>query len=200
MNCFAVQIWQPGLDFPSIDSFDMLFICGGSMNVDQTHVHPWLIAEKEFIKSAIKNNKKMVGLCLGAQLIADVLGAKVNRHIHSEVGWHKVNLIPFTPVLSKFESLMVFQYHSYTFALPEGAQLIAGNSACSNQGFVLGKNILAFQFHPEASIDWIQSCAEDKDLPQGPYCQTAKEMIRDSIYQPPMQDWYFAGLDYLITT
>ena len=140
---FQIVRFDQGAVAPKIDDFDLLVICGGSMNVDQEERFPWLKAEKVFINEAIKENKKIVGLCLGSQLLAEALGGSVQKHPHWEVGWQTVRL-------SNQQELKVFQWHGYSFTLPPKARLLATNSACQYQAYTYGDNIVAFQFHPES--------------------------------------------------
>lgn len=192
ITCEVLQVPQaPSL--PAMDSFDLLVICGGSMNVDQEATFPWLKVEKEFIRRAIETQKKIVGLCLGSQLLSEVLGGQVQKHSVCEVGWQKVQLIE-----SKKE-LTVFQWHAYSFSIPPKAERTASSEACKNQAFRLGKNILAYQFHPETTNEWAMECALDPALPApAQWVQTPEEIKRDLKYQPKLQDWYFAQLDSLL--
>lgn len=111
---------------PHIDEFDFLVVMGGPMNIYEEGDYPWLKYEKQFIKDAIKNNKIVVGICLGAQLIADVLGGKVTKNSEREIGWLSVT---FNSMASKYDffkdfpkEFYVFQWHGDTFStLPEGA-------------------------------------------------------------------------------
>lgn len=182
---------------PDLSAFEILIICGGSMNVDQDSQYSWMAEEKKLIHDSINANKCVIGLCLGAQMIATALGAQVQRHSTTEVGWHEVGF----KENSSFKlgpSLKVFQWHSYTFALPKGALLIATNQACLNQGFSFNDNVLAFQFHPESSEEWIIECANDPELPSGEYCQSKEEILEMKALQVPLQVWYFKTLDHLL--
>lgn len=184
--------------FPQINDFDFLIICGGSMNVDQTEKFPWLVEEKKLILEAIQAQKKILGLCLGAQLLAESLGAQVNRHSVTELGWFPIHFVPDSPVSFSKTNLDVFQYHSYTFEIPLGAQLLATSTACHNQAFLYKNQILGFQFHPETNLEWAKECAEDPDLPTGPYCQKSEELINQFEKQSELQKWYFNCLDYML--
>lgn len=183
---------QPTL--PALEDFDLCFICGGSMNVDQEQVFSWLKTEKNLLKSAIQQGKFLVGLCLGGQLLAEALGASVKRHTNTEVGWQKVRFLQNNFIQSPAE-ISVFQWHSYTFDTPEWAQRLASNEACQDQAFSYGKNVLGFQFHPESSKEWILECANDPELPLGPYCQNRDEIIRNMELQTTLENWYFSTLD-----
>jgi GMP synthase-like glutamine amidotransferase len=178
-----IQIW------PDLQSFDWLIICGGAMNVDQEETYPWLKQEKKFISSAIAAGKKIVGLCLGSQLLAEILGAKVYRHSQWETGWHSVQLQSGTEV-------KVFEWHAYTFDLPPQAELLATNSQCRNQAYKVGSQILAFQFHPEADQDWVLERASDPEAPAGGFTQSPTEIKNGiDLYLAKLQIWYFAELD-----
>lgn len=176
--------------FPSVDDYDFLFICGGSMNVDEEHKFPWLKNEKSLIQEALQKKKKTVGLCLGGQLISEALGGHVQKQPQYEVGWHFVEF-------SNHEKLMVFQWHGYGFDLPPGAELLATNSNCKYQAFTFGKHVLGFQFHPETTLEWALQCSESPRLPKTGFVQTKDEIQRDMKYQARLQEWYFEQLDAL---
>jgi GMP synthase-like glutamine amidotransferase len=186
------------VEFPSINDFDCLIICGGSMNVDQQSQFPWLIDEMNLINQSVQYSKKIIGLCLGGQLLAKALGAKVERHAVSELGWLNIEILQnslLPPVANDFK---VFQYHSYSFALPEGAQLLASSPACKNQAFIYKDKFLGFQFHPETSIEWANECSKDTDLPTGPYCQSRQQLKDQYDFQLQLQSWYFNCLNRFI--
>jgi GMP synthase (glutamine-hydrolysing) len=193
LKVWEIQTW------PELNSYDWLVLCGGGPNVDEEDQWPWMRAEKAFLKEAIAADKKILGLCLGAQLIAEQLGAKVHRHEHSEVGWFEVSVNNRHPLFQfSNEKLLVFQYHSYRFHLPKNAEKIAWNEITSDQAFVFGQKIVAFQFHPESTSQWVEDCATDvKDpLPKGPYCQDASTILQfNKSQQEPLQQWYFQFLN-----
>jgi GMP synthase-like glutamine amidotransferase len=162
-----------------------------------------LSAQPSIIRSAIDNNKKILGLCLGGQLIADVLGAKVQRHKNWEIGWFPVTLsgtknflVPIPP-----KPIMAFQYHEYSFEIPKGAEKFAEAEGCENQGFVYGPYIVGVQFHPETTKDWVKMCAEDpltKTLQKKPYVQAPEDMMSGNKHQSDLQDWYFELLNRFV--
>lgn len=183
--------------WPSLDDYIGVVICGGGMDVDQEEQHPWLSKEKLFIKNLLQSKRKTLGLCLGAQLIAEVLGAKVQPHTHWEVGWHTIELIknPYFP--PEIQNLRAFQWHGYTFSLPPGSTSVGASAACLNQGFLVGDHALAFQFHPESHRDWIIECAEthpDK-FPKGPFVQRGPEISAELHQQPKLKNWYWNVLN-----
>jgi GMP synthase-like glutamine amidotransferase len=170
-----------GEPLPPLDAFDTLVVLGGPMSVHDAALHPWLTAEKRLIEQAIRLRKRVVGICLGAQLIADVLGARVSRNIHKEIGWHPVEFLdadsPMREVLVGRHT--VFHWHGETFAIPAGAVRIATSEACENQAFVYDDHVVALQFHLEATEDSIRQLAEHcaDELVEGPFLQSEADML-----------------------
>lgn len=176
-------------EWPSPESFQALIICGGGMNVDQEDKYPWLKLEKELIRKSIEQKKFVVGLCLGSQLIAEALGAKVYPHSHWEAGWFPVQL-------SNGQSLTAFQWHGYTFDLPAGAQLLATSSQCKHQAYTYQDHVIAFQFHPEATPQWVIERTKDKKIERDGFFQEPSEIIAGiEKYQKLQQEWFFGQLD-----
>jgi GMP synthase-like glutamine amidotransferase len=147
--------------------------------------YPWLRAEKALIEEAINADKIVLGICLGAQLIADVLGARVYKNTHREIGWFRINRSPEANncVLSKAlpEEVDVFHWHGDTFDIPQGAILLAENEACKHQGFMLDNRVAAFQFHLETTFQsataLIENCRDELD--GAPYVQSEVEILAD---------------------
>lgn len=171
---------------PSVDSFDWLVIMGGPMGIFDEMDYPWLAKEKHFIKSAIVAGKTVLGICLGAQMLAHVLGARVYAGPHREIGWFDVVPDPRireTKLAGVFaEPFNAFHWHSDTFDIPEEAQPIGASEACSNQGFILEPNVVALQFHLETTSEsakaLIENCSDELDGTQ--YVQTADDMMANS--------------------
>lgn len=170
---------------PGVDELDWLFVLGGPMNVYEENRYPWLAREKRFIGEALHGGKVVIGLCLGAQLMACVLGAKVTRNRFREIGWHPVEkaLQASQSKLSGLipDSFPAFHWHGDTFEIPRGAVHLARSRACENQAFTFGDRIIAFQFHLESTRESVENlvlnCAED--LVDGPFVQLAGEMLTD---------------------
>jgi GMP synthase (glutamine-hydrolysing) len=171
-NFTVHKVWE-NTGLPSADSFDMLIVLGGSMGVNDTTKHPWLIPEKHLIKSAVNTDKKVLGICLGAQLIAQSLGARVYPGTHKEIGWFPVNKCSGVSGMNMDnilpESMDVFHWHGDTFDLPDGAERIASSSVTENQGFVYKNNVLALQFHLEVTADSVEKLITNsaKELADG---------------------------------
>lgn len=182
-------------ELPVLEDFESLIICGGSMNVDQEEKFAWLKNEKELIKQAIQAKKKIVGLCLGSQLIAEVLGAEVGPMNYSEVGWQPVSILKNDIAGTNDLQLAVFQWHSYYFKSVPGAKEFGFNKAWKHQAFTFDRNVMAFQFHPETTLAWASECADDNSLPTGEFCQTASQIKAQLHLQKLLQEWFFKTLD-----
>ncbi len=136
------------------DRYDAIMVFGGAMHPDQDAEHPWLADEAAFIREALDQEVPLLGVCLGAQLIARAVGAKVGPAARGEVGWHEVRLNaagcrdPLIGVLPP--RIDAFQWHYYSFELPTGAELLA-ESDSAPQAFRLGERTWGVQFHPEVT-------------------------------------------------
>jgi GMP synthase-like glutamine amidotransferase len=178
----ATRLFEDGA-LPRVGDIDRLVILGGPMNVYEEDRHPWLAREKRFIGETVAAGKTVVGVCLGAQLIAAVLGAKVRRNRHREIGWFPVEwteearqpgVFGFLP-----ERLEAFHWHGDTFDLPAGALHLARSEACENQAFLWDGRVLGLQFHLESteeSVRLLVNHCGDEVVP-APYIQEAGEML-----------------------
>jgi GMP synthase-like glutamine amidotransferase len=167
-----------GEALPAVDDFDALIVMGGPMNIYQHDRHPWLVAEKQLIRRALDGGKRLLGICLGAQLIADQLGGPVVRNREPEVGWWPVQLTDLgrrSPLLGSWpEAFTAFHWHGDTFALPPAAESLAFSEACAQQAFSCdGGRILGLQFHPEVRVDMLREWFSADQPRPGPYVQTA---------------------------
>jgi GMP synthase-like glutamine amidotransferase len=141
--------------FPQMNEFDFLIILGGPMSVNDTATHPWLVQEKTFIKTTIENNKPILGVCLGAQLIANVLGERVFKGSANEIGWFPVQFDTLSAEAAGMKFIPhkadVFHWHGETFNIPKGAVALASTIPYPNQAFLYNNNVLALQFHLEVT-------------------------------------------------
>jgi GMP synthase-like glutamine amidotransferase len=173
-----------GDELPDAHDFDWLIVMGGPMNIYEHDRHPWLIREKFLIRDACVKKKKVLGICLGAQLVADVLGGAVSENREVEIGWFDVTLTEEARKSSLFEgfpaTFPAFHWHGDTFAYPRGATPLMSSVACERQAFAWGEGrVLGLQFHLEVELEdarrWL---ATDVPEPRR-YVQTAEEMLRD---------------------
>jgi GMP synthase (glutamine-hydrolysing) len=145
---------------PSVDRYRGLIVLGGPMNVEDQHRRPHLKTELRAIEDALKQDKPVLGICLGAQLLAHVLGAPVRRHEQHEIGWYSLETTDAgrsDPVLGVLGAhTPVFQWHSRTYALPTGAHQLARTASCEQQAFRWGRAAYGFQFHLEADAALIE--------------------------------------------
>jgi GMP synthase-like glutamine amidotransferase len=168
---------------PEMNEFDWLIILGGPMNVYEEEKYPWLAEEKKFIREAIANGKIVLGICLGAQLIADVLGAKVYKNKYKEIGWFSVLLTPEAKNSALFKGLpskfIAFHWHGDTFDIPPEAVKIAESEGCANQAFVCNERVIGLQFHLESSLESIKRLIENcsDEIVKERYVQTPEEML-----------------------
>lgn len=161
---FAVTRLDLGEAPPAPGAFDLLVIMGGAMNIYQHRDYPWLVAEKACISAAIAAGKSLLGVCLGAQLIADTLGAKVVQNPVIEIGWFPVRFIDRQPPFDAFPAeATVFHWHGDTFSLPPGARRIAESDGCANQAFIVGDRIAGLQFHAELTPSAAAAFCEGAD-------------------------------------
>jgi GMP synthase-like glutamine amidotransferase len=177
-NAFEIEYIRlyENYSFPSIKEVDWLVIMGGPMSVNDEAEFPWLAEEKKFIKNCIEAGKAVIGICLGAQLIANSLGSKVYQGKNKEIGWFPLQsenqneLIP--------EDTTVFHWHGETFDLPQKAILLASTPACRNQIFKLGNNVVGMQCHLEmtepAVAGMLKNCSHE--IQPAPFIQTTEEI------------------------
>jgi GMP synthase-like glutamine amidotransferase len=172
-----------GERLPALDEFDALVVLGGPMSVHDEAQLPWLTAEKHFVKAAVQAGKRVLGICLGAQILAEVLGGQVTKNAYREIGWFPITkrIECNTSALANAfpDEVLVFHWHGETFSVPDGAQLLASSTGCRNQGFVWNDRVLALQFHLESTQqgvrDLISHCADELDGTR--YVQTAKTIL-----------------------
>ena len=174
-----------GQALPALEVVDWVIVMGGPMGANDERGFPWLKAEKEFLRDAMGAGRVVIGIGLGAQLIAAAVGARVYANPECEIGWFPVEgeatPPPADDPLTAFPAVsLVFHWHSDTFELPPGARHIASSLACRNQAFRLGPRVLGLQFHPEMTpLGAAALIAESGPLPEGEFVQRPGEMLAD---------------------
>lgn len=182
-HVLGVTRWDLGQTPPQAADIDMLVVMGGPMSVNDTDLYPWLAQEGEYVRAVMNAGIPVLGICLGAQLIALSLGAQISRNEYTEIGWFAVTraqeladtglacVIP--------EKLEAFHWHGETFSLPAGSTPVGASAACANQGFLYGDRVIGLQFHLELSADaaaaLMDNCREE--LLDGAYIQTPRQML-----------------------
>ena len=174
------------------------------MGAYEEEKHPWLATEKEYLRQAVTVGKKILGLCLGCQLLADALGGKAFRHTCKEFGWQ-----PIEPLeagrgwLGADDSFYAFQWHGDTYSLPRGAVQLARNEATEQQAFLMeplgGGKVLGLQFH----LEWTEQMAREALAepgvapPPSPSVQAPEEILSDLSLFDRARARFFALMDRL---
>ena len=193
-----------GDDLPAQEDFDVLIVMGGPMGVEDIEQYPWLVEERQFIQESIQNDKPILGICLGAQLIARACDARVIKNKYREIGWFdlSVNNEKMPAILKDVfpENMDVFHWHGDTFEIPEGAIHFASSEACSNQGFILNNRVIGLQFHIETTADsaalLVQNCGDELD--GSTYVQSEGEIYADSTRFKKINGILFSLLENLV--
>jgi GMP synthase-like glutamine amidotransferase len=169
---------------PGADAIDMLVVLGGPMSADDDRRLPWLAAEKRFIGRVVAVGRPVLGICLGAQLLALVLGGTFRRNPEAEVGWFPVRLTAEGRSARVFErwpsEFVAGLWHGDTFELPEGLATAASSEACANQAFVAEDGrAVGLQFHPEWTDRVLRMLVDacGADLTPGTYVQPVEELL-----------------------
>jgi GMP synthase-like glutamine amidotransferase len=184
-----VRWWENPDTIPPPSDFFGAVILGGAMNIYQHRDHPWLVPEKKWLDEALQHGVRCLGICLGAQLLADRLGAKVVQNPLEEIGWWPVDFT--TEARAHFPALPLFRsvlhWHGDTFSLPKESVRLAASQACPEQGFYLPGRVLAWQFHPEVTLEMLpEFCGPaDATWPVGPFVQDRPTVLSQATTQAP---------------
>ena len=177
----GVTRWYSG-DFPPDPAeIDLLIVMGGPMSVNDENIYPWLVAEKAYIRRWILADRPLLGVCLGAQLIASSLGARVYPNAVKEIGWFPVTAVtPLPEQAFRFPpEQTVFHWHGETFDLPPGAIHLARSTGCERQAFQIGRHVIGLQFHLETTLDTAAALIENcrNELVPAPYIQDEATLL-----------------------
>lgn len=191
-----------GEALPPVNSFDLLVSLGGPMGAYEEEKYPWLAQEKQYLREAVTGGKKILGLCLGAQLLADALGGSAFRHTCKEFGWQ-----PIEPTeagqkwFGASDPFYAFQWHGDTYTLPPGAVQLARNEAAEQQAFLIetpsGGKALGLQFH----LEWTEQMAREALAEPGvappatSFIQTPEEILSDLSLFDAAKSRFFALLN-----
>lgn len=190
--------WYEDPSLPEPDSFDLLIVMGGPMGVYDDDQHPWLVAEKAFLDRCIAADRWILGICLGAQLLADRLGGLVARNAWTEIGWWPVQRTleaASDPVFSALsEHVDAFHWHGDTFAIPRHAIHAAYSAGCAAQAFRKGR-VMGLQFHLELSEESLRGLIGATDHFEGPYVQTPEAFLAPADRFRMLRKTNFAFLD-----
>jgi GMP synthase-like glutamine amidotransferase len=187
---------------PSLESFDLLVSLGGPMGAYEEEKYPWLVQEKQYLREALAGGKKILGLCLGAQLLADSLGGNAFRHTCKEFGWQPIEALPEGATwFGTADTFKAFQWHGDTYTLPPGAVQLARNQAAEQQAFLIespsGGKVLGLQFHLEWTEKMAREALADPDATpeRSPFVQTPEEILSDLSLFDSARSRFFALLD-----
>jgi GMP synthase (glutamine-hydrolysing) len=171
-----------------------LIVLGGAMNVDQTDRYPFLSREVAWIGQALDRELPLLGICLGSQLLAKTLGAKVYSAGRKEIGWYSVELTVAAaddPLFAQSGARTVFQWHGDTFDLPAGAVHLARSPVCQNQAFRYGRNAYGLQFHIEMTAamidDWLSEAGNCRELAELDYIDPGNILAQTPRELPQLQ-------------
>jgi GMP synthase-like glutamine amidotransferase len=170
---------------PPASEVGLLVIMGGTMSANDDATLPWLPREKRWISEVIGRGARVLGICLGAQLVANVLGAPVYRNAHREIGWFPVTRsedAAAEPLANAIPAVHTsFLWHSETFDLPPGAVRLAQSECTPNQGFIWGDRVVAVQFHPEMTVESAREVVAHfaHEITPGPYVQPAESFLAE---------------------
>jgi GMP synthase-like glutamine amidotransferase len=192
-----------GEPLPDPAACDLLVVLGGPMGVGDEERHAWLRPEKGVLRAAAAAGGRVLGICLGAQLLAEALGARVTRNPEREIGWWPVAFPEAARAAAPFRGfpaeLDVFHWHGDTFAIPPGARAAASSEGCANQAFVADGRLVGVQFHLETAPEGARALAAHcpGDLAPGRFVQPREALLADPARFDALRPWLDRLLDQL---
>jgi GMP synthase-like glutamine amidotransferase len=170
-----------GDPLPALAGLDLLVAMGGPMSVNDEAQYRWLVAEKRFVRAAIERGVPVLGVCLGAQVMASATGARVYRNQEKEIGWFPVTAVEVADdtVLRFPATLEAFHWHGETFDLPAAAVHLARSAGCAHQAFQLGSAAIGLQFHLETTAESARALVDQcrDELVSGRYIQSETQIL-----------------------
>jgi GMP synthase-like glutamine amidotransferase len=187
-------------ELPDPDDFDWLMVMGGSQHAWEEDAYPWITREKRFITKVLDKGRIILGICLGAQLLAQVLGGRIFPNDYQEIGWHEVSLTSDggkSFLLNNIpDTFTTFHWHTDHFSLPRGCKRLAFSTATNNQVFIHNSiPVVGIQFHPEYTRELINSSAlkYGHEWVEGPYVRD-KEAVLSKTDEIPDTYWLMEAL------
>jgi GMP synthase-like glutamine amidotransferase len=202
-HTFSYTHFYDNYQLPDINDIDWLIVMGGPMGVYDEAQYSWLAEEKAFIREAIEKGKTVIGICLGSQLIAEALGAKVYPNKQKEIGWFDLELTTEgknQKILAGFEyKFPVFHWHGDTFDLPAGSKRLFQSEATANQAFLYKEKVLGLQFHFEVTARTLHEMVQNgiSELAECETIQSAEQILKQTAFIEANNKKMFQILDYL---
>lgn len=198
-------VFEGGEALTALAEGEGLILLGGPMSVHDAATLPWLAAEKAVVRAGVAAGRPVLGICLGAQVLAEVLGGEVSDGPELEIGWFPVRLTTEAqqlPLLAPAPAeITVLHWHGETFSLPPGAVPLGSSVGCNNQGFVWQDKAVGLQFHPEINADLLAEMLrhEGHELTGGGrFVQSADELTAGlAAHGAGVRVWLFGVLDRL---
>ena len=180
-----------GDTIPSRHEADALMSFGGGVLLSGDDIPSWIVSEENLMREFVDSNRKVLGICLGAQILAKSLGAPIIRNENAEVGWHRVIRLTGTdPHANGLPNEAVFfHWHRDTFSIPFGATRLFESLACKNQGFAFGSNVIGLQFHLEATERTVKTFLAVSSIwrQTGKFIQQEREIVEGVTKHLPAQ-------------
>ncbi|MEN9355687.1 MAG: hypothetical protein RL318_3012 [Fibrobacterota bacterium] len=198
-HSLSVTAWHLG-ERPSTIDADLLVVMGGPMNIYEEDAYPWLLQEKKLLDAQIEAGTWCLGVCLGAQLLADRMGGPVTKGKYTEIGWHPVRRLPEADGDALFAALPVellsMHWHGDTFAIPPGAIHGYASPACRNQAFRLGR-VVGLQCHLEFTPEALIGLVDAQDRFDGAFVQAPAQFLDRAADFATLKQHLFSFLDQL---